>query len=311
MTVREKKRVQEQYARHYELPEQELAYSGSVSCPGCGAALAMRYALKALGDNTIAVIPACCWSIIAGPFPYSSLKVPIFHTAFETAASLSAGVRGALDAQGKGDTTVLAWAGDGGTFDIGFQALSGAAERNDDLVYVCYDNEAYMNTGIQRSSATPWRAWTTTTPAERPNERPKKPIVEILAAHSIPYAATATLGYPEDFIRKFRKARDIKGTRFIHILSPCPPGWKAEAHETIKLTRLAVQSKTFPLYEVEDGEKYTITVWPKEAVPVREYLERQGRFRHLTDEDIEAIQESVDREWEKLLAKVNAKTPVC
>ncbi|MFQ6101972.1 MAG: 3-methyl-2-oxobutanoate dehydrogenase subunit beta [Anaerolineae bacterium] len=302
----EKKRVRKPYARNYELPEEEHAYSGSVSCPGCGGALSMRYALKALGEQTIVVIPACCWSIIAGPFPYSSLKVPIFHTAFETAASLSAGIRGALDMQGQEDVTVLAWAGDGGTFDIGFQALSGAMERNDDFIYACYDNEAYMNTGIQRSSATPWLAWTTTTPAERPKERPKKPIVEIMAAHRIPYAATVTLAYPDDFIRKFQKAKSMRGARFIHILSPCPPGWKAEAHDTIKLTRLAVESKVFPLYEVEHGEKYTITVWPKKEVPVEEYLRLQGRFRHLTDANIQAIQENVDREWAKLLAKANA-----
>jgi len=302
----EKKRVQEPYACNYRLPEKEFVYSGSVSCPGCGAALSMRYALKALGEETVVVIPACCWSIIAGPFPYSSLKVPIFHTAFETAASLSAGISGALNAQGKKDVTVLAWAGDGGTFDIGFQALSGAAERNDDLIYACYDNEAYMNTGIQRSSATPWMAWTTTTPSERPKERPKKPIVEILAAHSIPYAATATLAYPEDFIRKFKKAKSLRGTRFIHILSPCPPGWKAEARDTIKLTRLAVQSKVFPLYEVENGEQYTINVWPEKEAPVEEYLRLQGRFRHLTEENIQTIQETVDREWERLLAKAGA-----
>ncbi len=302
----EKKRVHEPYARNYEIPEEEYAYSGSVSCPGCGAVLAMRYALKALGEQTIVVIPACCWSIIAGPFPYSSLKVPIFHTAFETAASLSAGVRGALDVQGKEDITVLAWAGDGGTFDIGFQALSGAMERNDDFIYACYDNEAYMNTGIQRSSATPWLAWTTTTPTERPKEERKKPIVEIVAAHRIPYAATVTLAYPDDFVRKFQKAKSIRGARFIHILSPCPPGWKAEAHDTIKLTRLAVQSKVFPLYEVEHGEKYTITVWPKEQVPVAEYLRLQGRFRHLTGTNVQAIQENVDREWTKLVAKANA-----
>jgi pyruvate/2-oxoacid:ferredoxin oxidoreductase beta subunit len=299
----EKKRVLEPYARNYEIPEVELEYPGSVSCPGCGGALAMRYALKALGDNTIVVIPACCWSIIAGPFPYSSLKAPIFHTAFETAASLSSGVRGALDVMGKGDTTVMAWAGDGGTFDIGIQALSGAVERNEDFIYVCYDNEAYMNTGIQRSSATPWLAWTTTTPAERPKEEPKKNIVEIMAAHRIPYTATATLAYPDDLIRKFQKAKGIRGSKFIHLLTPCPPGWKAEAKDMIKLCRLAVESKVFPLHEVERGEKYTITVWPKKFVPVSEYLKAQGRFRHLKPEDVEAIQAEVDRQWEKLLAK--------
>ena len=289
---------------NYVLPSEELLLSGHVACPGCGAALSMRYALKALGKKTIVIIPACCWSIIAGPFPYSSLEVPIFHTAFETAGSLSAGVRAALDVLGE-EATVMAWAGDGGTFDIGLQALSGAAERNEDFIYVCYDNEAYMNTGIQRSSATPWLAWTTTTPVKHPKETPKKDIVGIMAAHRIPYVATATIGYPEDFIRKFQKAKTIRGTRFIHLLSPCPPGWRAESSHSIKLSRLAVQSKVFPLYEVEHGERWKITVWPKEFVPVKRYLELQGRFSHLTEEQIQAIQENVDRAWEELVARAN------
>ena len=156
------------------IPEQELMYSGHLACPGCGASLSMRYALKALGPKTMVIIPACCWSIIAGPFPYSALGVPIYHTAFETAAAVASGLKAALDQKGKSDVTVMAWAGDGGTFDIGFQALSGAAERNDDFIYVCYDNEAYMNTGIQRSSSTPYGAWTTTTPEKHLKERPKK-----------------------------------------------------------------------------------------------------------------------------------------
>ena len=209
---------------NYLLPEEELLLQGHVACPGCGASLSMRYALKALGKQTVVVIPACCWSIIAGPFPYSSLEVPIYHTAFETTGALCSGVRAALQILGKKDITVMGWAGDGGTFDIGIQALSGAVERNEDFIYVCYDNEAYMNTGIQRSSATPWLAWTTTTPTAHPKDEPKKDIVAIMAAHRIPYVATATVGFPEDMIRKFRKARSIRGAKFLHLLSPCPPG---------------------------------------------------------------------------------------
>ena len=292
---------------HYEIPEREFLKSGHLACPGCGASLSMRLALKALGKNTIVVIPACCWSIIAGPFPYSSLEVPIFHTAFETAGSLSSGVSAALKVLGREDVTVLAWAGDGGTFDIGLQALSGAAERNENFIYVCYDNEAYMNTGIQRSSATPWLAWTTTTPSDRPKEEPKKDIIGIMAAHRIPYAATATIGYPDDLIRKFQKAKNIKGAKFIHLLSPCPPGWRTESKDSIKLTRLAVQSKVFPLLEVEHGEKWTITVWPEEFVPVREYLKPQGRFRHLTEEQIAIIQHNVDEAWEKLVERAGKR----
>ncbi len=287
----------------YAIPEEELMLPGHLACPGCGGALAMRYALKALGKKTILVIPACCWSIIAGAFPYSSLKVPIFHTAFETGGSTASGIKAALEVQGDTETQVVTWAGDGGTFDIGLQALSGAVERNEDFIYVCYDNEAYMNTGIQRSSATPWGAWTTTTPLRHPKERPKKDIVAIMAAHRIPYTATATVAYPEDLISKFQKAKGIRGAKFIHILAPCPTGWRSEPAHTIKLSRLAVQTKVFPLYEVENGRKWTITVWPKRFLPVREYLKLQGRFAHLTEEDIQVIQENVDRAWEDLVEK--------
>src|SRR5512136_2550717 len=185
----------------------ELMYSGHLACAGCGATIAMRYALKALGDDTVIVLPACCWSIIGGPFPYAAVKVPMIHTAFETGASTASGVKAGLDMRGEPDTTVAAWAGDGGTFDIGLQALSGAAERNEDIIYVCYDNEAYMNTGIQRSSATPWGAWTTTTPVKTPKSHPKKDMIGILAAHHIPYAATSTVAHPVDLIEKVRKAK--------------------------------------------------------------------------------------------------------
>ncbi len=283
------------------IPEEEYFYSGHLACPGCGASLAMRYALKALGRNTMIIIPACCWSIIGGAFPYSALEVPVFHTAFETAASVASGISTALERKGQGDVTVMAWAGDGGTFDIGFQALSGAAERNNNIIYVCYDNEAYMNTGIQRSSATPYGAWTTTTPEKHLKERPKKNIMDIIVAHKIPYAATACVAYPEDMIAKFRKAKDIKGMRFMHLLSPCPPGWKIPSDQSIRLSRMAVNSKVFPLYEVENG-KYRITVEPKD-IPVDEYIKSQGRFRGLNNEDIKDIQASVDENWEVLKRK--------
>ena len=287
-----------------ELPNQELMFSGHLACPGCGAALAMRYALKALGKQTIAVIPACCWTIIAGAFPYSALKVPVFHTAFETAASTAAGIRAGLEVLGQEGVAVLAWAGDGGTFDIGLQALSGAAERNDDIIYVCYDNEAYMNTGIQRSSATPWGSWTTTTPTKHPKDQPKKDMMAIMAAHRVPYAATASPAYPEDLVRKMKKAKSVRGTKFIHILSPCPPGWKHSSGLSIKLARLAVQTKVFPLYEVEGGIRWTINLLP-EGLPVEEYLKLQGRFRHLKPKDLRLIQETVDAEWERLMAKAS------
>ncbi len=287
----------------YAIPERELLYSGHVACPGCGAALAMRLALKALGDDVVVIIVASCWSIIAGPFPYSSLRVPTLHSAFETGGSAASGVKAALAMRGRPDTTVMAWAGDGGTFDIGFQALSGAVERNEDFIYVCYDNEAYMNTGIQRSSATPWGAWTTTTPLAAPKNTPKKDIVAIMAAHRIPYTATASVAYPEDLVRKLQKAAAVRGSKFIHILSPCPSGWKSQPAETVKIARLAVQSRVFPLYEVEDGRHFHVTAQPRQ-VPVIEYLRRQGRFNHLTPVQIDEIQHSVDEAWYELLSRM-------
>ncbi len=287
------------------LPEEELMGSGHRACQGCGAALAMRYALKALGERTVLCIPACCWSVIDGPFPYSSLDVPIYHCAFETAAVSASGVKAGLEMVGDTETTVVAWAGDGGTFDIGIQALSGAAERNDDILYICYDNEAYMNTGIQRSSATPYGSWTTTTPVKHFKNRPKKDMEAIMAAHRIPYIATASVGYPEDLFRKVKKAKDIKGTRFLHLYAPCPPGWRSRSEDTVKLSRMVVQNAIFPLYEIEWGEKYTLNIKLREKKPVDDYLRIQGRFRHLTENEIATIQEEVDRKWERLLSLVD------
>jgi pyruvate/2-oxoacid:ferredoxin oxidoreductase beta subunit len=288
----------------WDIPIGEEIHPGNLGCQGCGGALAMRLALKALGPDTVAVIPACCWSVIDGPFPVHALQVPVFHTAFETAAVAASGIKAAKDVQGK-DTTVMAWAGDGGTFDIGIQALSGAAERNEDIIYACYDNEAYMNTGIQRSSSTPPGTWTTTTPDERPESRPKKNIMEIMAAHRIPYAATCTPAYPDDMLRKFRKAKGIKGTRFLHILSVCPPGWKMPSDQAIEVMRLAVQSRVFPLYEIEDGLAYTMSLWPSEPVAPEEYFRGQGRFRPLFEEParLERLKTYVDQQWETLVRR--------
>ena len=282
--------------------DEEYMTSGHVACPGCGAAIAMRFFLKALGDKTIIVLPACCWSVIAGPYPQSTLKVPIIHSAFETGGAVASGVRAALDVKGDTETTVVTWAGDGGTFDIGFQALSGAVERNEDFIYVCYDNEAYMNTGIQRSSATPYGAWTTTTPGSEWKKMRKKNIVEALVAHRIPYAATASIAFPEDLVRKVKKAKAIKGSRFLHIYATCPTGWRIPSEISVKIARMAVQTNIFPLYEVEDGVTYTINYKPKEY-PVREYFKLQGRFKHLTDQDLKHIQDMVDEDWGLLLRK--------
>ena len=289
-----------------QMPEQELMSSGHVACPGCGGSLAMRMVLKELGPKTIIALPACCWTIVAGPFPQSALGVPVYHTAFETAAATASGIRAALDVQGDRETTVVAWAGDGGTFDIGLQALSGAAERNENILYVCYDNEAYMNTGIQRSSATPWGAWTTTTPTSTPNSHPKKDMLAILAAHRIPYAATATIAHPLDLMAKVKRARTTVGTRFLHILAPCPPGWKTADEETIDLARQAVETRVFPLLEIEDGARWRFTHEPA-GEPVAEYVRRQGRFRHLGEEQIARIQVEVDERWAQLERKVRGE----
>ncbi len=287
----------------WAVPEAEFMDPGTLGCQGCGGALSMRMVLKEVGDDAAAVLPACCWSIIDGPWPLHSLNIPVLHTAFETAAVVATGIKAAKRHQGK-DTTVIAWAGDGGTFDIGLQALSGAAERNEDILYVCYDNEAYMNTGIQRSSATPVGTWTTTTPDERPEPRPKKDIMAIMAAHRIPYAATATSAYPDDLARKVRTAVAARGgMRFLHVLSACPPGWKMPADQAIEAMRRAVLSKVFPLYELRNGRDLTITAWPDREVAIEEYFELQGRFAPLEHEPqtVEQIRSDVAERWQALV----------
>lgn len=285
------------------IPKEEIMGDGNLACQGCGATLAMRHVLKALGKNTAIVLPACCWSVIDGPFPHSLVNVPLFHTAFSTAASTASGVAAGFEIQGK-DTNVVAWAGDGATYDIGLGTLSGAAERNDNMIYVCYDNEAYMNTGIQRSSSTPAGAWTTTTPVESPKEAGKKDIISIMAAHRIPYIATASIAYPKDLVEKVKKAKDIKGMKFILIFSPCPPGWKYPPQLTVKLARLAVKSKVFPLIEIENGVEWKLNKKINRPEPVAEYLKPQGRFKHLREKDIEKIQKTVDQNWDSLLQKI-------
>ena len=284
------------------IPAEDYLNPGHLGCPGCGATIAMKLALKALGEKTIVVIPASCWGILAGPHPHTSLNVPILHTAFATAGAAASGIRAALDMRGDTETTVLSWAGDGGTFDIGFQSLSGAVERNENCIFVCYDNEAYMNTGVQRSSATPFGTQTTTTPGQDWKKTRKKNIIETLAAHRIPYAATASIAFPEDLVRKFQKAREKKdGSRFIHVLATCPPGWRVPSELSVKVSRLAVQTNVFPLYEVEDGTTYSLNY--KGNRKVNAYLEMQGRFKHLSEEDISRIQRLVDEDWELLLKK--------
>ena len=283
--------------------DHELVNPGHVACPGCGAVLAMRYVLNVLGPKTILVLPACCWSVIMNRYPNAAVKIPVFHTAFETAACVASGVRAGLEMKGDLDTNVLAWAGDGGTFDIGLQALSGAAERNDDFIFVCYDNEAYMNTGVQRSSATPPAARTATTMAvgQHPGNvfGTGKNVPLIAMAHQIPYVATASVANLRDLEVKVMRAMGIGGSRYIHIHVPCPLGWGSAPADTIKIARLAVESGLFPLFEAEDGE-ITGRHQLRRRVPVEEYLKLQRRFAHLFGKEpdvhtIAAIQAIADR----------------
>jgi pyruvate/2-oxoacid:ferredoxin oxidoreductase beta subunit len=274
----------------------ELITPGHFGCPGCGATLAMKHTLSVLGPDTIVVMPAGCWSTLIGIFPFTCLMVPVVSVAFATTASVAAGIKSGLEIQGNDHTTVLGWAGDGGTFDIGIQALSGAAERNDDIIYICYDNEAYMNTGIQRSSATPAGGWTTTTPASALKRQNKKNIVAIMASHGIPYAATASISDPQDLKEKLHKAKGITGTRFIHLLASCPTGWRHAPELSVEVARLAVQSRVFPLFEVMDGENWQLSSMP-EKIDVKSYLKMQGRFKSMSEGEEQRFQENVDRTW--------------
>ncbi|MGA3175582.1 MAG: thiamine pyrophosphate-dependent enzyme [Syntrophorhabdales bacterium] len=277
-----------------ETTEKEYMRPGHMACPGCGEATTLRLVLKVLGEKTVVVILPSCVGVISATYPNSTFAVPCFHSAFEIAAPTASGIAAALALQGREDVTALAFAGDGGTFDIGLQSLSGAADRNDNFIYVCLDNEAYMNTGIQSSSSTPQNTWTMTTPGGRRGR--KKKFMQIIAAHRMPYAATASIGHPEDLMEKIRKAKGIKGMKFIHTLTPCPTGWRMPEHLSARAAQLAVETRIFPLYEVIDGRDYRITHEPK-GLPVDDYVRMQGRFRHFTPDDIRRLQEEVDEEW--------------
>jgi pyruvate/2-oxoacid:ferredoxin oxidoreductase beta subunit len=289
----------------HALQDKDLLTPGHYGCPGCGATIAMRLTLSALGKDTIVVMPAGCWSTLIGIYPYTCLTVPVVSVAFATTAATAAGIKAGLSIQDNDHTTVLAWAGDGGTFDIGLQALSGAVERNDDILFVCYDNEAYMNTGTQRSSATPAGAWTTTTPDSARKGQRKKNMVEIMAAHRIPYAATASIGAPEDLKKKLEKARNIKGSRFIHLFASCPTGWRHASDLSIHVARQAIKSRVFPLYEVINGDTWQLSSMP-EKEGVDGYLKHQGRFKNMSVEERHGMQMRVDDDWQRLINRCQA-----
>ena len=280
---------------------------GHRACMGCGEALAVRLVCKALGRNVIIANATGCIEIISSQLPYTSWEVPWIHTLFENTAAVASGIEAGIKVlRRKGKYTskakVVAMAGDGGTADIGFQALSGALERRHDFIYICFDNEAYMNTGIQRSSATPFGASTTTSPAGKVSIGQttwKKNLPAIAVAHNIPYVATACNSYPFDLMNKISKAVEVKGPSYIHILSVCPTGWRLPSNLTIRAGRLAVETGIFPLYEVEE-DRYTLNLDFPQLRPVEDYFKLQGRFRHLSKETIAKIQERVTEEYTKL-----------
>jgi len=286
------------------LPEDQMLCSGHAACPGCIDALSARHVLATLGADAVAVIPPSCMAIIAGAQPMSAMRIPVYQPSLESSAAAASGLRRALDARGKRDTHVVVLAGDGGTYDIGLQCLSSAAERNENILYVCFDNEGYMNTGAQKSSSTPHFARTGSTPAGKPSK--KKNLTEIMAAHEIPYAATACAGFQADLLRKVEKAKAMRGLRLITLLVPCLDGWGVPEDQGIALSRLAVQTGVFPLYEVEDGRRYTLNDPPKTR-PVREYLEKQGRYSSIDETTVQQLQREVDEGWARLLARVGEK----
>jgi len=354
------------------LSGEELLLAGTAACPGCGAILALRLALKALGRKTILIIPAGCVSVSQGMAPYTAVKVPVLNIAFAASAAAASGIVEGLDVTGVFGVTVAVWAGDGGTADIGIQALSGAAERQTDFIYFCCDNESYMNTGIQRSSSTPFGAWTTTTPTGKREPKkdmpfimaahnipyiatacssypvdlvektemakgfrgtsymntgiqrssstpfgawttttptgkrePKKDMPFIMAAHKIPYIATACSSYPVDFVEKTEMAKGLRGTKYVQVLAPCPSGWRFPAEKTIEIGRLAVETGIWPLFTIKN-RKFSLSLTSERLLegskrrPVREYFEAQGRFHHLSDADIDDIQHSVSTIWDHL-----------
>ena len=286
--------------------------SGHRACTGCGEVLAVRLVCKALGPDVIVAMATGCMEVISSQFPYTSWELPWIHTLFENVAATASGIEAALKATlRKGtrtdrDTKVVAMAGDGGTYDIGLQALSGALERGHDFLYICFNNEAYMNTGIQRSSATPYGASTTTSPASKLSIGQvtwKKNLPAIVVAHNIPYVATASASYPFDLMNKVKKGLATPGPAYIEILSVCPVGWRSPSDLSVRMGRLAVETGAFPLYEVENGQ-YKLSLDVGDLKPIANYLKPQGRFRHLSPDEINYIQERVISEYQKLKDKV-------
>ena len=280
------------------LTNEELFY-GHKACGGCGESLAVRIAMKILGNRTFAALPAGCMSAVSFIYPNMAFMTNAIITPFASTGAVASGIAAGLKALGVDDTHAVGFAGDGGTADIGLQSLSGAIDRNDKIIYFCNDNEAYMNTGIQKSGLTPYGTKTTTSPAGKNihgSQSKKKNMFEIVAAHGIEYAATASIGYLEDFMMKVQKAKECKGTSYIHVFAPCPTGWGYSPEITVALGKEAVDTGLWYLAEYENGE-FKINKNPKEFKPIKNYLNKQSRFKHLNDEDINIIEIQRNEKW--------------
>ncbi len=291
-------------------PLEEYLNPGHRACQGCAEVLAVRHVLKAIGPDMVMAMATGCMEIISSPYPLTSWNIPWIHVAFENAAAVASGIESGFKVlRRKGripdkDITIVGMGGDGGTADIGLQALSGMMERGHKVIYVCVDNEAYMNTGIQRSSSTPFGATTTTSPAGKMQPAGqmtwKKDMTAIAAAHGIPYTATACPSYYADLIKKVQKAKAVNGPSYLHVLSVCPTGWRIPPQKSIEYGKLAVDSGIFSLYEVENGV-WKLSRKPKKLVPVADYFKGQGRYRHLDDRLVAYILEKINERWERLV----------
>ncbi|MFP4500114.1 MAG: thiamine pyrophosphate-dependent enzyme [Candidatus Hydrogenedentota bacterium] len=296
-----------------DLPEEEFMFPGNRACAGCSVGIAFRHITKALEGKCIFTVPASCLTVLGGMYPTSSVSVPWMNTVFPSTAAAASGLAAGLKALGKGEITVVAMAGDGGTADIGLQALSGAAERNANILYICYDNEAYMNTGTQRSGSTPRGAHTTTTPILGKQQN-QKDMPAIMEAHGVPYIATGCPSYPTDLYDKVRHAREIEGTRYMHLCAPCPSGWQFPTKDTVTIGQLAVETGCVVLFEVDHG-RFRLTGRSRRLAqsgrpltPLSDYIERQGRFKGMPQEMLDAQQEFVNTRWDRLCARDTSLT---
>ncbi|MFN3804246.1 MAG: 3-methyl-2-oxobutanoate dehydrogenase subunit beta [Pyrobaculum sp.] len=287
-----------------QLPKKKYVMPGNAACAGCGMMIGLKVLGMALGEAAVLTIPASCASVVQGLSPKSGVAMPILNVPFASAAAVATGISEAFKTLGVRGHAVV-WAGDGGTADIGLATVSGAAERNSDIIYIMYDNEAYMNTGIQRSGSTPRAAWTATTPVGK-RER-KKDVALLMMAHGVPYVATANIAYPQDLYRKLKRAAEIEGFKFIHLYAPCPPGWRFDPSKTVEVAKLAVETGVWILWEYDNGvvrlnPPSTIYTDKSKRKPLGEYLKLQGRFAHITEEEAKLLEEEVEAKWRLLLS---------